>query len=124
LTEPQVTQAPELSRDAVIAVLQGAGHKAEAGRPRRRRDPEPSDGFRVFSEEGGTVMALWVPSGGVLGPADNALRTEAKRHAGEYAEVIEAAGWATEPGGLGDESPAGWHWIRVRGTGPGNYTEG
>jgi hypothetical protein len=120
LTEPQVKQAPELSRDAVIAVLQAAGHMAEAGRPRRKRDPEPSDGFRVFAEDAGTVLAVWVPSGGVLGPADNALRTEAERHAGEYAEVIEAAGWTTEPGGVGDEFPSGWHWIRVRAAAPVN----
>jgi hypothetical protein len=124
LTEVTVTEARPLSRDAVIAALEVAGFTREAGRPHRKRDPEPSDGYRVFDEDAGTVMVLWVPSGGVLGPADRALLADAKRKAGEYAAVISAAGWATEPGGMGDESPSGWHWIRVRGTGPGNYTEG
>jgi hypothetical protein len=92
----QVTARP---RDKAIALLLAAGFTQHAPRRRRKRDPAPADGFRVFENldsdwaPTGTITVAWVPVGG--GDHKNPAQHAKSLQMAEAYAAAAPAGWTT-----------------------------
>ena len=103
--------APD-AREAAVALLLDAGFTQHTAPPRRRSDPAPADGFRVFHildslrRPTGSVLVAWVPVGGGDHKKPGQL-AESRKMAEEYAAAAADAGWAAEFEG------EIWHHVRL-----------
>lgn len=93
------------SREVVIGLLLAAGFTQHAPKPRRKRDPAASDGFRALnildssSKPTGVVLVAWLPSGGAYKPTPRLVATASDMRE-QYATAASAADCATEFDGI------------------------
>jgi hypothetical protein len=100
----------ELTREKVAGVLEAAGFARHVPPRKRKRDPDPADGFRVVSEseaDDGAVLAVWMTNREWRATPSPGQRAESRCMAEQYLQALRNAGFRAELAGVG------WDYARV-----------